>query len=82
MIKEQTWEEFRKAGMLWWINMLLNTFGWAIVYDYNNNNEIVKVYPARVKYRGYSPEINTEGYVKVSQYLHDNYKEILEEAKS
>ena len=30
MIERKSWEEFRNAGLLWWINMILHTFGWAI----------------------------------------------------
>ena len=30
MIIEKSWEEFRDSGFLWWVNMILHTFGWAI----------------------------------------------------
>ncbi|WP_207733339.1 hypothetical protein [[Clostridium] symbiosum] len=33
MIERKSWEEFRNAGLLWWINMILHTFGWAITVD-------------------------------------------------
>lgn len=79
MVRRKTWEEFKESGMLWWINMILHTFGWAIVFEYENS-KIVNVYPARVKYRGFAEQNNTEGYIKVSQYLKDNVDNILKES--
>lgn len=29
MLTKKTWKEFRESGFLWWINMILHTFGWA-----------------------------------------------------
>ncbi|NDO18800.1 hypothetical protein FMM68_03915 [Lachnospiraceae bacterium MD329] len=82
MVTKKTWEEFRKSGFLWWINMLLHTFGWAIVFEMseNNSNEIVEVYPARVKYRGFSEKDNTEGYIKISEYMKLNSYQLHKEA--
>jgi len=34
MLKNQEkWKEFRNSGLLWFINTILHTFGWAIVFD-------------------------------------------------
>lgn len=33
MVVEKSWDEFRNSGLLWWINMILHTFGWAIEVD-------------------------------------------------
>lgn len=52
MVNKISWQEFRDSGMLWWINMILHTFGLAIVFDMEDG-EIKEVYPARVKYRGF-----------------------------
>lgn len=81
MIKEKSWEEFRYCGLLWWINMILHTFGWAICYDIDTEGNLVKVYPARVKFRGFDNRNNTDGYIKVSQYIKDNATELLKESK-
>ena len=82
MIVEKTWEEFRDSGFLWWINMILHTFGWAIVVDIDDNGEITDTYPARVKFRGFGEKNNTEGYIKVSQYMKENVSDLLEEAEN
>ena len=82
MVTKKTWKEFRESGFLWWINMILHTFGWSIVVDVDDNGEITDAYPARVKFRGFGEKNNTEGYIKVSQYMKKNVSDLLEEAKN
>ena len=82
MVTKKTWKEFRESGFLWWINMILHTFGWAIVVDIDDNGEITNAYPARVKFRGFGEKNNTEGYIKVSQYMKENISDLLEEAEN
>lgn len=79
MIERKTWEEFRNQGLLWWINMILHTFGWAIVIEMNDDN-IADVYPARVKFRGFGEKDTTEGYIKISNFMKENAKQLLDEA--
>ena len=81
MIERKSWKEFRDSGLLWWINMILHTFGWAITIDINDDEEITCAYPAKVKYRGFKECINDDGYVKVSQYMKDNAAKLLDEAE-
>lgn len=80
MIEEKKWEEFKESGLLWWINMILHTFGWAIVFSYEDGN-IVNVYPARVKFRGFDEANNTKGYINVSKYMNDNARELFKESQ-
>lgn len=82
MVTKKTWKEFREVGLLWWINMILHTFGWAIVIEVNKETgDITDCYPARVKFRGFENEYNTEGYIKVSEYLQGEVEDLLKEAK-
>lgn len=81
MVEKKTWEEFRDCKMLWWINMILHTLGWAIVIDVNKDGTISCAYPARVKYRGFDEKSNTDGYIGVSKYIKDNAEELLKESK-
>ena len=80
MIDKKSWDEFRDCKMLWWINMILHTFGWAIVTEIHDD-KIINAYPARVKFRGFDEKNNTEGYIGVSQYLVNNAKELLKESE-
>lgn len=80
MIDKISWKEFRDSGMLWWVNMILHTFGLAIVYDMEDG-EVKDVYPARVKYRGFGERNNSIGYLKVSKYIKENADELVKEAK-
>lgn len=79
MVEKKSWEEFRNNGLLWWINMILHTFGWAIAVDVEDGI-VTNAYPARVKFRGFSEKNNTDGYIKVSQYLKNNVSELVKEA--
>jgi hypothetical protein len=82
MVKEKSWKEFRDSGLFWWVNTILHTFGWAIVFevDDNDTDKIIRAYPARVKFRGFHEASNIKGYQKVSQYMVDNAPELLKEA--
>ena len=80
MVEKKTWEEFRDAGFLWWINMILHTFGWSICVEVDDR-EIVNAYPARVKYRGFLEKNNTTGYVKVSKFMKENADALLKESE-
>ena len=89
MVNKKSWEEFRASGLLWFINTILHMFGWAIVVDveadengaYSDNCVITNVYPARVKFRGFDEKSNTEGYIKVSQYIKENAGRLDAEAR-
>ena len=47
MVEQRTWQEFREAKLLWWINRILHTFGWAIVLEQEEDGSISAAYPAR-----------------------------------
>lgn len=82
MVEERSWEEFRNVGLLWWINTMLHMFGWAIVVILEDDKKTIsKVYPARVRFRGFSDEANTDGYIKVTEHLQQNIYDLVEEAK-
>lgn len=80
-ITEKTWAEFSDAGLLWFVNIILHVFGWAIVRECDNNGEITKVYPARTTFRGFAEDRNTWGYQSVAAYLKDNATDLYNEAK-
>lgn len=80
MIERKTWAEFKKTGLLLFINQILHVFGWVICYDVENG-EIKSVYPARTKFRGFDNKDVSESYIKISEYLKDNADELLKEAK-
>jgi hypothetical protein len=81
MVDEKSWKEFRESGLLWFVNTILHTFGWALVLVTEfEDGKIKRVYPARVKFRGFTEETNTKGYQKVSKYLKENIEELEKEA--
>ena len=81
MVEKKSWEEFRNAGLLWFINRSLHIFGWAIVVEYDDKTgNLTDVYPARVKYRGFSEDVETRGFKKLSKYMAENAKQLEKEA--
>lgn len=80
MVEKKSWEEFREIGLLWFINTILHMFGWAICFEIDNE-KIINVYPARVKFRGFGNKTTSEGYEKVIEYLKENIDDLLMEAK-
>jgi len=80
MVNKKSWKEFRESGLLWWINMILHTFGWAIVIEVEDDGTISSAYPSRVKFRGFSEEHNDIGYKQVSKFLLENMPELAKEA--
>lgn len=81
MVEKKNWEEFQETGLLWWINMILHTFGWAIRIEKNEEKKIIDVYPARVRYRGFPDRINTREYIKVNRYMKENSEELYNEVR-
>lgn len=76
MVNKEKWEEFREAGLLWFVNRILHLFGWAIVFHINDSGELTSVEPQKVLYRGFDPEIEDSGYIQVTNYLKDNIEQL------
>ena len=79
MIDKKSWAEFRESGLLWVVNRTLHLFGWSIVIEMDGE-DFVSVYPARVKFRGFSEKTEADGFIKVSEYLEKNIAEIKQES--
>ena len=80
MIEEKSWDEFRRSGLLWVVNTTLHVFGWSIVMEVVDG-VTVRVYPARVKYRGFTEDVNDQGYRRVSTYMKENAEQLEKESK-
>ncbi|MEZ2337660.1 hypothetical protein AB6735_18585 [Mucilaginibacter sp. RCC_168] len=81
MVTPKTWDEFRATGLFFLANQLLHVFGWALVMNIEDG-KITSVFPARVKYRGFDDEAQTEQHIKIATYMAENGTVLLEEAKS
>lgn len=84
MIEIKSWEEFRGTGLLWFINMILQMFGWSIVVevDSEQKNKVLNAYPVRTKFRGFEEQSISNGYKQVSKWIKDNSKKLYKESKS
>lgn len=57
--RKTSWQEFQETGLLWWINRILHTFGWAIVPECDETSgEVLRAVPARTDVLGFSEETN------------------------
>ena len=81
MVEKRSWQEFRETGLLMLLNQFLHIFGWAIAIEYDKDiNNIVEVYPARVKYRGFGGQSVDRAYRAISKYMKENADILLKEA--
>ena len=68
-IVRKTWKEFQDTHLLWWINRILHTFGWAIMLVMEDDGTITTAFPIRTGFRGFSEDGETEGYIGVTEYM-------------
>lgn len=80
MLNKKSWEEFQKSGLLFFVNQILHFFGWCIVFSFDEN-QLIEVYPARTRFRGFCKETMDKGYFNVTKYLKDNVDELWAEVQ-
>ena len=82
MINKKSWEEFRENGLLLFINQILHVFGWAICFDFDKNTgDLKEVYPARVRFRGFSNQSVSEAYTNLSKFIKNNAEDLYIESR-
>lgn len=79
-VVEASWEEFKDAGLLWWINRGLHLFGWAIVLIVENE-KVVRAFPARCKFRGFCEESEEQGFHRLTQHIEKEIPRLVEDSK-
>lgn len=82
MVTKKEWKEFRSTGLFLIVNQLLHVFGWALVMEFDTKGKMTTVFPARVKYRGFTDDVQTKGYQMVLKYLKENIEELEKESLS
>lgn len=75
-ITEKTWDEFRESGMMWWINRAIHLFGWAICAECDEAGNVLRVYPAHTRYRGFPTEDEVDGFKKLTAHVHARSAEL------
>ncbi|WP_078125670.1 hypothetical protein [Leptospira alexanderi] len=80
LVTKKSWEEFRSTGLLLFVNHFLHIFGWALVFEFSEN-KVITVYPARVKFRGFSEKGTSKAFKKVTTYLQDSIEELKKEVE-
>lgn len=80
MLTEASWQEFWDAGLIWWANRVLHLAGWALVVEVEDG-KLLRVYPARCKFRGFDPVTESEGFRQVTKHIVENGERLLAEAE-
>lgn len=78
--EKKSWQEFREAGLLWWVNRALHLFGWSIAVEVEDG-EVVDVYPGHVTYRGFSEEDEKDGFKKLTKHLAEEAAQLVEDVE-
>jgi hypothetical protein len=84
MVERRTWEEFREAGLLWWVNRALHLFGWAICCEVTDSIEtgtVLEAYPARVKFRGFDHNDEAEQFKLLTRHIADIAPQLVREVE-
>lgn len=79
MVSPATWEQFRRSGLLWWVNRTLHLFGWAIVVEVDEddpNGKIKKCYPARCRFRGFDEKSEDQGFKRLTRHMRDSARRL------
>ena len=67
--KRETWEVFRKSGLLWWVNRAIHLFGWALIIEIDDHGTVKEVYPARCSYRGFPEAAENRGFQALTHHI-------------
>ena len=81
MVEEKSWEEFQSTGLLLIVNQILHIFGWAIVIETNDDDKEPRVYPARVKFRGFADRSTRNAYRKLTKWTSENIEDLVKESE-
>lgn len=73
-------QQFVDSGLVWLANTFLHVFGYAIAYDVDDKGNVSDLYPCRTVFRGYSEDLSSDGYERVSRYMLMHAKRLLAEA--
>jgi len=71
-INEKSLEEFKKTGLLWFVNRILHLFGWVLVLECEDNGRFTRLYPVHTTFSGSTKEFENNGFKKLVEYLQDS----------
>ena len=75
---EKSWDEFRNTGLVQITNQFLHIFGWALTYA--KDGDEFRVFPARVRFRGFDEGSQTRAYEKLQKYMIENAETLYKES--
>ena len=82
MLEKRSIDEFREAGLLLLTNQFLHIFGWALVVEVDDNENVTKFYPAHCKFRGFDNDDTSKAYKRITKHLAKRMPELLKDIKA
>ncbi len=76
--RTKKWNEFRETGLLVFVNVFLQIFGWSLVIELSDKGKVESVYPKRVTYNGFPENTMTNAFLKIKNYIGIYEKEEVE----
>lgn len=70
---KQDWSTFRKTGLFHFVNSFLHIFGWVLVLDMDDSDNVTAVYPARTIYRGFAEKSNDLAYERITEFMKQEF---------
>lgn len=69
-----SWQQFRETGLFLFVNHFLHIFGWCIVLEVDDDSgEVLKSYPQRCEYSGFSEESTERAFKRVREFLKNEH---------
>ena len=73
---EKSWNEFINSGLMTFVNIFLQIFGWTIRVIEDEYGDIEKVYPARISTRDVNEKEIKLAHIKLNSFLNSNIDSI------
>ena len=70
MVNKKSWNEFRESGLFWWTNMVLHTFGWAIVLEIEEQVRHEKDDENDQRYDGDAHQMSIVPFIGIARHYH------------
>jgi hypothetical protein len=67
--KLNNWNQFRRTGLLAFVNSFLHAFGWTLTVEVDEDNIVMDAWPEQTKKRGFSPKSMSTMYSKLDRWL-------------
>ena len=69
---EKSWDEFVNSGLMVFVNVFLQIFGWTIRVIEDEDGDVKKVYPVRISTRNVNEKEIQNAHIKLNSFINKN----------